>query len=335
MTLTLQPLDWDEFDRGNMEDFADRLVFQTREWLAFLVAAYGATPVLCTVIDSGTRVGYFTGLITRRLGIRILGSPMPGWTTPYMGFSLADGVSRSQAFEALLSYAHKELNCAHVEVRDRRMPWSAGNARVANEPYETLEVDLEPDEDELFSRMTSACRRCIRKAEKMDVRVEEASDSGFADEYYAQLKDVFAKQSLAPTYGLPVVRALVEHMHPSGHLLLLRAVSPEGECIATGIFPGMNRTAYFWGGASWRSHQILRPNEALFWYAMRYWKSRGVRAMDLGAGDYKRKYGVRDVSVPHIVSSRVPGLKAVRSLVKVMYTSERLRRVTKAVTRNR
>ena len=34
------------------------------------------------------------------------------------------------------------------------------------------------------------------------VRIEVATDAGFASEYYEQLQDVFAKQKLAPTYGL-------------------------------------------------------------------------------------------------------------------------------------
>lgn len=330
MSLTLQRVDLDSCDWSGMDAVHDRVVFQTREWLGFLNAAFGAAPVVCAVLDGGTQVGYFTGLITRRFGVRILGSPLPGWTTSYMGFNLAEGISRREAFLALLDYAHDILGCGHVEVRDRNLsPESPTKTRVKREWFDTLEVDLEPDEDDLFSRMNSACRRCIRKAEKMGVRVEEASDLAFADEYYAQLQDVFAKQGLAPTYNVEVVRALIEHVQPTGRLLLLRALSPEGECIATGIFPGMNSTAYFWGGASWRDHQLLRPNEAIFWQAMRYWKRRGVRALDLGAGEYKRKYGVRDVAVPHLVHSSLSGLGAMRALVRVLHTSERLRRLAR------
>src|SRR3989442_1557306 len=83
--------------------------------------------------------------------------------------------------------------------------------------------------------------RCVRKAEKSGVTIEEAHDIAFADEYYEQLKDVFAKQGLVPTYDVERVRALVRHMEPSGNVLLLRARDPEGKCIATGIFPGFNK----------------------------------------------------------------------------------------------
>jgi hypothetical protein len=45
-----------------------------------------------------------------------------------------------------------------------------------------------------------------------------------------------------------------------------------------------NEFADFWGGASWRSHQILRPNEAVFWCAMRRLKERGIPLLDMGGG---------------------------------------------------
>src|SRR5947209_7170137 len=128
--------------------------------------------------------------------------------------------------------------------------------------------------------MTSACRRNIRKAERNGVIVEEADGPDFADDYHAQLRDVFAKQGLVPTYGVDRVRALVTCVHPAGRVLLLRARNPAGRCIATGIFPAFNDTMFFWGGASWRAYQIERPNEVIQWYAMRYWKARGIGRYD-------------------------------------------------------
>ena len=81
-------------------------------------------------------------------------------------------------------------------------------------------------------------------------------------------------------------------MHPSGDLLLLRARDPRGKSIATRIFPGYNRRSYFSGNASLREHQILPPNEAIHWSAMRYWHERGIAVHERGgAGDYKQKYG--------------------------------------------
>ena len=59
--------------------YADRLIFHTPAWLRFVAEAQRAEPVLATIADGGTRVGHFTGLLTKRYGFRILGSPMAGW----------------------------------------------------------------------------------------------------------------------------------------------------------------------------------------------------------------------------------------------------------------
>jgi hypothetical protein len=311
--LTPEADEWARID-GHRE----RLVFQTREWVSFVAATQGAEPVVAAVKDGHATVGYFTGLVVRRFGIPILGSPLPGWTTQYMGFVLDEGVSRRAAVEALLPFAFGELGCMHLELRDPtiRLDTVTGLG-FEHTPKISLEVDLRRREDEILASMTSACRRCIRKAEKVGVTVEEASDDACADDYYGQLQDVFAKQSLVPMYGVQRVRALIEQLHPTGRLLLLRARSPDGECIATGIFPALNRAMYFWGGASWRQHQIMRPNEAVMWYAMRYWKARGVETCDLGGGaEYKRKYGPREVEAPFLRKSRFRAVSRLRALAR-------------------
>jgi hypothetical protein len=270
-------------------------------------------------VKRGTEtVGFFTGLVVRRYGLRILGSPFQGWTTNYMGFNLRQGVSRRAAVEALLPFAFGPLQCVHLELRDRQLALEdLAGLGFSHSPKTIFDVDLRPSEEDIFGHMTSACRRCIRKAEKVGVIIEEAADPAFANDYYAQLQDVFAKQSLVPPYDASRVTELIRHLHPTGRLLLLRARSPEGKCIATGIFPAMNTTMYFWGGASWREHQILRPNEALMWYAMRYWKRRGIEWFDLGGGaEYKRKYGPVEVLVPFFRVSRFRALAGARQLAK-------------------
>jgi CelD/BcsL family acetyltransferase involved in cellulose biosynthesis len=310
--LTLEPLDeWPDLDA-----FADRVLFQTPAWLSFLAATQGAEPVFAAVRDGSTTVGYFTGLVVERYGFRVLGSPLPGWTTSYMGFNLADGVPRRAAHEALLGYAFQTLRCSHVEVRDRWLDEAdLAGLGVAWSPASTHLIDLRPDEDALFAGMTSACRRNIRKAAKSGVVVESATDPGFADDYYAQLRDVFAKQGLVPTYPLERVRALLEHLGPTGNLLLLRA--RDGRCVASAVLPWFGRTMYFWGGASYRSDQHLRPNEALIWHALRYARSQGLTEFDfVGRGSYKAKYGTTEKTVPWLRRSRSPLVAGLRNAAR-------------------
>jgi CelD/BcsL family acetyltransferase involved in cellulose biosynthesis len=316
--LSLHAVRPEDVDWDRMDAFVDRTVFQTREWLSFIAATQQAKLVIAAVRDGTTTLGYFTGLIMRKFGVRILGSPFPGWTTDYMGFNLESGISRRAAVEALVPFAFSELGCIHLELRDRSLTLEdVDGLGFEYTPKTVYEVDLQRTEDEIFAGMTSACRRCIRKAEKVGVEVEEATDGSFAHDYYEQLRDVYAKQSLTPSYTEERVRQLIRFLQPTGRLLLLRARNAEGKPIATGIFPAMNGTMYFWGGASWREQQILRPNEYLMWHAMRYWRERGIGVCDLGGGaDYKRKYGVREVPVHFFRKSRYRMASRVRNAAK-------------------
>lgn len=318
--VTLERLNPGPADHEAMEASSDRLVFHTTEWMSFLVRTQGGSPVYARVFDGSDLLGYFTGLAVRRWGVRILASPLPGSTTDYLGFSLIEGADREAAVRALPSFA-KELNCAHVELRDQFLTTEQAQATGAEiSPYTRWSIELSGSEDELFAHVKKSVRTSIRKARREGVTIEEAHDPGFADDYMAQLTDVFQKQGLVPTYGVDRVRALVEHLQPSGKLLLLRASDGDGRCIATGIFPGYRRTAYFWGGASWRGSQILQPNELLMWHAMSYWKGRGATALELGGGgSYKLKYQPRRETVPSLTMSRFAALRRARDVAQGFY----------------
>ena len=308
-------------DWARLDAFADRTVFQTREWLHFVRESQRGEIVVFALADGGETVGYFTGLVVSRFGIRILGSSFPGWSTPYMGFNLIVGASRGAALAAIEQTAWGPLKCLHMEVSDPFFTFDDGKEEgFLGESYASYRSDLTQNEDKLFSSMDSACRRCVRKAEKSGVTIEEAHDLEFADEYHEQLKDVFAKQGLVPTYSVERVRALVRNLEPAGRILLVRARDARGKCIATGIFPGFNKIAEFWGNASLRSGQNLRPNEAIHWYAMRYWKRRGAEIYDWGGeGTYKEKYGCVPHRVPWFIKSRFEFISKLRGQAKAMF----------------
>lgn len=319
--LILERIEPDGDEWARMDSRPRRTVFQTREWLSFVAETQGAEPVVAAVRDGSSTVGYFSGLVARRYNLRILGTPLPGWTTQYMGFDLDDDVPQRSAVEALLKFAFGPLRCMHLELRGRELGLEdVDGLGFEHTPKASIEVDLRPPEDEIWARFKGPCRTAIRKATSSGVVLEEADDIGFADEYLAQLRDVFAKQSLVPTYDVDRVATLIRLLQPTGRLLLLRARNADGECIATGIFPALNRTMYFWGGASWRRHQSVRPNEILMWHAMRYWKARGVEFFDLGGGaDYKRKYGGDEVSTPFFRKSRFALVSHMREAARYAY----------------
>jgi CelD/BcsL family acetyltransferase involved in cellulose biosynthesis len=318
--MRLERLSNDQIDWDRLDGYEDRLVYQTREWLRFVQRTQGAEPVVAALRDDGTTIGFFTGSIVRRFGLRILGSPMPGWTTGFMGFNLDAGVNRREAVRALPPFAFGDLRCVHLELKDHRLrPQDVEGLGFEATPWRGLQVDLRRSEDEIWRSLKGPCRTAVRKAERSGVLVEEASGPDFVDDFYRQLTDVFAKQQLVPPYGIDRVRALVEEV-PPGHRLMLRAKDAGGRCIATGIFPGMNRTMHFLAGGSLREDQHLRPNEALMWHALREWRSRGAQIADLGGYmDYKRKWGATEIHRPFLRRSRNRGVSALRNAAKTAH----------------
>jgi hypothetical protein len=295
--------------------FPDRIVFQSPAWISFLAEHLQAEPILAALKDGNATLGHFTGLRFQKFGLRILGSPFRGWSTPYMGFNLRPGVPRRLAAEALPRFAFKELGCVHYEVTDAYLS-AADIAGLPVTPVDhpTIEVSLTEPADEIFNRMASVCRRNIRHAEKAGVKIEIATDPGVADDYIAQYHDVMAKQGLVPHFGADRFRLMIQHVQPTGQLLLLRARDAEGRCIATGIYPGANEFAFYNNGSSWRQYQKLRPNELLHWHAIQYWQARGVRSYNMeGIMPFKLKFGGRQTSVPMFYQSKYKLLGQLRA----------------------
>ena len=165
--MKLYRIDIKSADWKRLDGFADRTVFQTREWLQFVAESQNAQPVLAELRESSIVLGYFTGLTFSKFGMKVLGSSFPGWTTPYMGFNLNPGVPRQAALEALEKFAWDDLKCLHLEVSDPNFTFEDGEtAGFKAEYYGSYRTDLTRSEEELFNGMESACRRCIRKAEK-------------------------------------------------------------------------------------------------------------------------------------------------------------------------
>jgi CelD/BcsL family acetyltransferase involved in cellulose biosynthesis len=293
----------------------DALVFHTPGWLAFLSDTQGAEPVLAAVRADGRTVGHFVGAIVQRFSIRILGSPLRGWGTPYMGFLLDDDADRPAAARALLEFAFRDLGCMHVELVDRRLDGERMTGTgFAIETPPTFIVDIGAAEDEILRRMQAKTRQYIRKAAREGLRAEVATDPAFVDEYEAQLRTVFALQGLVPTYGADRVKALVRCLEPGGQVLRLRILNSDGVCLATGISVGFSQDAYSWGAASDRTAATTHATQLLWWEAFRHWHARGAVRFDMGgAGDYKAAYGGVPVVEYRFFRSRLPGLRTARA----------------------
>ena len=95
--LQFHRVPFDQVDWDLLDSYADRVVMQRRGWLEFVQAITGGEIVIAQIEKDGQTAGFYSGILFRRCGVPILGSPFRGWTTAYMGFNLHPDVSRSDA----------------------------------------------------------------------------------------------------------------------------------------------------------------------------------------------------------------------------------------------
>lgn len=323
MNFKVTEIDKDCLDLAEYQQMARKSLFTTTGWLNFIQEDSKVQPLFLRITSGDTFVGYFTAMIQMSYGFRIIGSPFPGWSTCYMGFDLVDSsINKLDLIPCVADYLFKAKKAHLIEISDRDITVEAARERgYRAEPYTTLELKVDRTDEELFKVFKTDCRNFIRQFERRGATLEHVDpDDTFAEQYYDQLKDVFAKQGLVPTYSLEKVKCLLRNLKEQDSVLCLRVVDPEGTCIATSIFPGYNNKFFFWGGASYRSGQHYRPNEYMLWTAIRYWRDRGCTDFDMvGVRDYKRKFGSEEVQYASISLARSDIVFWLRDMAKKMF----------------
>lgn len=313
----------DQIDLDEFNNFRDKPVFTTIPWINFIANDSKAVPIFIRITNSaGNFIGYFSALTIRKFGVKIVGSPFRGWSTCYMGIDTEYKELKLAIYSELIPFMFKQLKCQYIEINDRDISVEmAENVGITAFPLDTLELDINKDDDGLFKQMKTDCRNFIRQFERRGARLEIAKpDDEFAELYYKQLEDVFAKQSLVPTYSLEKVKVLMRSMSNSDELLCLKVISPDERCIATSIFLGYGNKFYFWGGASYRPDQHYRPNEYMIWTAIKYWRDKGCTNFDMvGSRDYKRKFGSYDQQYANMIFAKPKCLITGRIIAEKLY----------------
>jgi hypothetical protein len=303
----------------------DHTVFKSKEWINFLVNTQKIEPLILEIFRSEKLVGYFIGEKFKKF-VKVVASPFEGWTTDYQGLSMLVPVSneiRIKIYENLIQFLFRNGLCSLFQASDWQMDINMiRNSNLKFEIVKGYRLDLTKSTEQLYKNFSSSsCQYAIRKSQKNGVKILETEDTDkFIHHYYTQLSEVFEKQKLKPTYSENRVKALIENLKFSNKILLLEAKSSDGACIATGIFVGQNKLAYYWGGASYSKFQNLCPNEPLMYEAIKIFKSRGYNEFDLGGiRKFKEKFGPDYFEKPKIIASRFMGIIELKTLAKKTY----------------
>ena len=316
--LDIRDIDW-----AVIENTPDSTIYKTSSWFKFLNRWKKITPIVIE-ISTYDILGYFVGELIQK-GVKILGSPFEGIGTGHQGLSMLKETSahdRIEIYKQLSSWVFENKIASYIQIEDYELTMSdMDGADFMFDGHDGYMIDLIQTEDALHKNLhQKSCRYAINKSIKSGISIRETTDTTrFVEVYYDQLLEVFKKQGLTPTYDKSCVSALVEALYPD-NILLLEAITAEGDIAATGLFPGDKNMAIFWGGASYQRFQKFCPNEPLIWEAIKIWKERGTKVFDMcGVRPYKLKFGPVLYTKPRIMFARCRGLISAKRIIKKIY----------------
>lgn len=322
--IEFKKINIDEIDEVEFNNFEDKLIFQTKEWINFLMDTQKGCPIILRITDDDELVGYFTGFLFKKFGIKIVGSPFRGWTTLYMGVNLKRNSKYERAFLAkkIWKYLKKEYHCLYFEMIDRFI--TEQEARKYNIRFDfqgSLIKDISGDENELLSSVSKHCKKHIKYFEKNGaiVTIEKPNDE-FAELYYSQLEKVFGYQGLSPSYDLKRVKSLLNNLKKKDYVVCLKASLPSGECLGTTIGFGYNGICYTWGSTNIRSDKDYKQSQGLRWNMMKYWRSKKCFDYDFaGIREYKMKFNPIEIQIPRLIFTSFVPLIWARNLAQKIY----------------
>ena len=280
---------WDQL----IAPFRNRYLFHQKAWLEYVGACQNAEIRFWSIREGCRTVGYFPGGIIRKGPYRILGSPLKGWCTNFMGPIFLDGFEHDAFLRALNELAKRE-QFAMVEIEQ---PALHEQAFVTHgfEPVSchNIVVRLEPHQPgKMWERLDSKVRTKVRKAKRSGLKAELTADPGIAEVYYEQFSMRLIEKKYSPPYGLRNAQLLCEHLMPRDLILAICVRDPQGQIVATALYPHDEETLYGWGRSSRSDAWKFAANEYVQWTAMELAASRGLKFYNMGSyGRFFGKFG--------------------------------------------
>jgi len=323
--IKFEEINVDNIDENEYNSFSDKLIFQTKEWITFINSTQNVKPIVLRIMDDSSFVGYFTGFLFSKFGIRIVGSPFRGWTTLYMGFNIKDGcqIERASLIDPLWKFLKKRYGCVYCEIIDRYITdESADKYGLEYDHQGSLLLTTQGSDAELLSGYTKHCRKHIRQFENANVTIEFVEPSEeFAEVFYEQLTKVFAYQDLVPSYDLKRVKMLFKALKDKHDLICTKVSENSTEkWISSMIGFGYNKHCYTWASTSLRENRDYKQNVGQRWHAIKYWRDHGYTDLDMvGIREYKYTFNPQEIQIPRIILTRFKLLIVGRNLAQKAY----------------
>ena len=232
--------------------------------------------------------------LTGRRGVCL---PFSDFSTPLVSGKIDPG----PVFEKLIRFA-KDRRWRHFEIRGRSL-LSAGAQPVAR--FYGHHLSLTAEEEKQKSRVGSAVRRAIRKAQANGVTSEITSTREALLQFYGMHVRTRRRHGVPPqskAFFLNLHRHIIE---PGlGFVVLARR---NARAIAGAVFFNSGRKALYKFGASDERALEYRPNNIVMWAGIRYLSQSGAKMLHFGRTElendglrrFKSGWGAREEMIEY------------------------------------
>jgi CelD/BcsL family acetyltransferase involved in cellulose biosynthesis len=278
-------------------------LFHSPAWLGALADTYGFDPQAALVFDSDERA--VAGVSFCRIkdlgGERIVCSPFSDYCEPLSTSRDHWPVLRT----ALLGYG------LPVSLR-----WRDGSGIDPGSDFVAVRrarwhgIGVEPPLDVLWTRISSAARRAVRKAGREGLTIGILEDPHL--EHFIRLHVALRKRKYRLLAQPPVFFEALRRRFRCIDGWYPLAAWHRGRIVAVTVYLRWGDTLYYKFNASDAQALCLRPNDMLVWEGMRLARALGCREVDLGASDdsqpglvrFKRRYSRDERQITQLASTR-------------------------------
>ena len=253
--------------------------------------------------------------------IKLLGSPLTGIHTEFLGPIFTEEVGEDRFKSALSSFnqtfpffsLNNEIGMKEDAISFN--PRSLEGMGYIYQPKNSLLIDLSMGEEELWKSFQGRARTAIRKSRKSDLKVRSIKpDLEFMNSYYRILEQTFKRRKTKPPHPLSFYISLLK-LYESRHLLVVSCSNKES-IESIGIFLIFNERLLFLSGASTQQGLKNGSSSLVQWEAMTQAIFKGVKEYDMGGlgissiDKFKKSFGGRKISHHRWIKNNYLSIKA-------------------------
>ncbi|MGI8413883.1 MAG: lipid II:glycine glycyltransferase FemX [Solirubrobacteraceae bacterium] len=287
---------WGEF----VSTQPDASIFHHPEWLALIRRQYGYRFSAWCVLDGAGAI--VAGLPVARIdswltGRRLVAVPFSDECSPLIE------PRRPRVAEALAQLIHSAQAKAGVPMQIRGPVVGLQDARSSSH-FLQHRLELAGPAQDVMKSAKPAIRRGVAKAQREALITERATGGDALEDFYRLHLRTRHRQGV-PTQPKRFILALAElFQRQLGFVLLTRH---HGRAIAAAVFLIFNGRLVYKYGASDERFLSLRPNNLLFYEAIRWGTENSMRELDFGRTDtgntglasFKRGWGSREQTLSY------------------------------------